>query len=340
MRGVDDPRPEPPPATPVSPARFASVPFGRPHYESYFLKACHPAGGLAVWIRYTVHKPPNEPPKGFTWFTLFDAAAGVLASKAGPATPDTPSGAYIRIGESLLSPHQALGAAASPHLDARWELRLDGDAPPVWHLPRWAYGAPLPRTKLLSPHPRISLSGLVRAGERTLELDGWPGTVGHNWGSEHARRTIWIHGTNFPGHEDSWLDLALARVNVGPFTTPWVANGELCLDGRRHRLGGIERVRSTEVEEQVESCRFSLRGDELRVSGEVGAARQNFVAWLYAQPEGGERQTINCSIADLRLDVAPPQAGTLTLELNGGAAYELQMEERYPAIPVQPFSDG
>jgi hypothetical protein len=293
-----------------------------------------------VWIRYTVHKPPNDPPRGFTWFTLFDAGAGVVASKAGPASPDSPPGAYMRIGESIFTPEGATGGAVSSQLEATWELRFDGEEPPVWHLPRWAYGAPVPRTKLLSPHPKVRVSGSVRAGERRLELEGWPGTVGHNWGSEHARRSIWIHGANFPGHEAAWLDLALGRVKLGPFTTPWIANGELCLEGRRHRLGGIERLRKTHVEESVESCRFSLAGEGIEISGRVGATKERFVSWLYAQPKGGERQTINCSIADLRLDVSRPGAGPVRLELTGGAAYELQMEERYPAIPVQPFPDG
>jgi hypothetical protein len=320
--------------------RFPSVPLGRAHYESFFLKACHPSGGLGVWIRYTVHKPPNSPARGFTWFTLFDAANGVLASKAGPTHPQTAPGAYVRLGQSVFTPDGAAGDAASSQLEAGWELRFDGDAPPVWHLPRWAYGSPLPRTKLLSPQPEVFVSGSVRAGERRLELDGWPGTVGHNWGSEHAHRSIWIHGTNFRGHADAWVDLALARVKLGPFITPWIANGELRLDGRRHRLGGIERVRSTAVEEVVESCHFRVGGDGIQVSGRVGAARENFVGWLYAKPKGGERQTINCSIADLRLDVTRRGAGAVALEAMGGGAYELQMEERYPEIPVQPFSDG
>jgi hypothetical protein len=340
MRGADDSSPESSAPSATSAARFPEIAVRRPHYESYFLKACHPGGGLAVWIRYTVHKPPNAPARGFTWFTLFDGTSGVVASKAGPARPDTPSGAYVRIGESVFAPGRALGTAASAQLDASWDLRIDGDEPPVWHLPRWAYGAPLPRTKLLSPHPQVLVSGTVEAGKTRLNLDAWPGTVGHNWGSEHAYRTIWIHGTGFREREDAWVDLALARVKVGPFITPWIANGELALDGRRHRLGGIERVRSTVVEERVESCRFSLRGDGLSVSGEVSAARHNFVGWLYAQPKGGERQTINSSIADLRLQVAQARGETTVLELGGGAAYELQMAERYRPIPVQPFPDG
>ena len=37
--------------------------------------------------------------------------------------------------------------------------------------------------------------------------------------------------------------------------------------------------------------------------------------------------------------VCGPSA-SLTLELERGAAYELQSEERHPEIPVQPFPDG
>jgi hypothetical protein len=123
-------------------------------------------------------------------------------------------------------------------------------------------------------------------------------------------------------------------------TTPWIANGELSLDGQRHRLGGIGRVRGTKVDEAVEQCRFVLPGDDVRLTGSVEAPRRNFVAWIYAQPKWGERQTINCSIADLRLEVTRPQRAPLNLELSRGAAYELQMEERHPEIPVQPFPDG
>ncbi|HTX32889.1 MAG TPA: hypothetical protein VMD09_16010 [Solirubrobacteraceae bacterium] len=324
----------------ASRARFPQVTGAAAHYESFFLKACHPDGGLAVWIRYTVHKRPDEPPKGFVWFTLFDAAHGVLASKAEATPPTAPPGTYIELGESVFAPGRAAGAARSSQLDASWELAFHGNASPVWHLPRWAYNAPLPKTKLLSPHPAVTFSGWVRAGERILKLDDWPGTVGHNWGSEHARRTIWIHGTGFAGHEDAWLELAFARVKLGPMTTPWIANGVLCLDGERHRLGGIPRLRSTKVAEAIEHTRFTVFGDGVEVTGRAGAPRPNFVGWIYAQPQGGERQTINSSIADLRLEVARPEVAPVTLQLAGGAGYELQLEERYEPIPVQPFADG
>jgi hypothetical protein len=234
-----------------------------------------------------------------------------------------------------------VGQATSEQLEASWALEFEGDEPPVWHLPRpWMYRAPLPRTKVLSPHPSVLVRGWIDVAERRIEAVGWPATIGHNWGTEHTRRTIWLHGANFADARDAWLDVAMARVGLGPLTTPWVATGELCLEGRRHRLGGLGRVRSTRVDETPEGCRFHIPGDGVVVDGMVGARRQDFVGWIYAQPSGEERQTVNCSIADVRVEVARPGRAPVTLSVNGGGAYELQMEERYPPIPVQPFPDG
>jgi hypothetical protein len=254
--------------------------------------------------------------------------------------PAAPPDGYIRIGDSSFAPGRAFGTAASAQLDASWDLEFEASEPPLWHLPRWAYNAPLPRTKLLSPHPEAVFSGRIRAGERSIEVRGWPGTIGHNWGSEHAQRAIWIHGDNFKDQEAAWLDLSLGRVRLGPLTTPWIANGALSLNGPRHRLGGLGRLRSTAVDEAVEHCRFTVRGDGIAIGGTVGAARRDFVGWIYEQPKGGERRTINCSIADLRLEIHRRQHEPLRLEVAGGAAYELQMEERHPEIPVQPSSEG
>ena len=59
---------------PVDPteARFPAVPAKAGHYESFYLKLCHPSEPLGAWIRYTVHKRPGEAAKGSLWFTLFE----------------------------------------------------------------------------------------------------------------------------------------------------------------------------------------------------------------------------------------------------------------------------
>lgn len=324
----------------IPPARFPRIPAAAGHYESFYVKACHPRGGLGAWIRYTVHKRPGEPAKGFLWFTLFDAESGVVAAKA-EGKPTVGERDLIRIGDARFGLGYLNGQAAAPLLEATWDLRFEGGEPPLFHLPQgWMYSAPIPRTKVLSPHPHVLVSGEIDAGGRLIALDGWLGMVGHNWGSEHAKRAIWLQGTGFAQHPDAWLDVAIARVALGPVTTPWLGGGALCLDGRRHRLLGLRHASATSIEETPERCRFRLAGDGVTVLGEVGAPRERFVSWIYAQPRGGEHQTVNCSIADMRLEVSRRGAPTVVLEASRRAAYELQMEERYPAIPVQPFEDG
>ena len=139
--------------------------------------------------------------------------------------------------------------------------------------------------------------------ERVVAVDGWPGMVGHNWGSEHAERWIWLHGTGFGGDEGAWLDVVLARLKIGPVTTPWSGFGGLCLDGEVHRLGGLSRTRSTRVDERPDRVDFSMTGPSVQVHGRVSAPPHQVVGWVYADPDGSEHHVAHCSIADLELDV-------------------------------------
>jgi hypothetical protein len=322
-------------------ARFPGVAREAGHYESFYVKACRPGGGLGVWIRHTVLKRPGEEPVGSVWFTLFDAAAGApVASKASGGELGSGPDHYIRVGDARFEPGRLTGRAASEPLDAAWDLALAGDDPPFHYLPRgWMYRARIPRTKALSPYPAARLDGWLQAGERRVEVDGWVGMVGHNWGSEHAERWIWMHGTSFDDDPEASLDVAIGRVRLGPVTLPWIANGRLRLGGREHRLGGPERVRSTQVSDRPDGCEFQLPGDGATVRGTVGAPRERFVGWRYASPDGHEHEVANCSVADMELTVARPGEPDVRLRCSEGAAYELGMRERDHGIALQPFGD-
>jgi hypothetical protein len=322
-------------------ARFPSLAPKAGHYESFYLKACHPSGGLGVWIRYTVHKRPGAEPLGSLWVTLFDAEGGrPYAVKATHPGPSAGGDDWLRVGDAAIGPGRAAGAAAGEGREASWELRFDTPERPLFHLPSdWMYGAPVPRTKLLSPAPAARFDGRLVAGGRELALEGWHGMVGHNWGSQHAERWIWLHGMSFEGAgQASWLDAAIGRVKLGPLTTPWIANGALSLDGERVQLGGPGK--KVEVTERPEACDFLLSGKGVRVRGSVGAPRERVVGWVYADPDGSEHNTLNCSIADMRLEVERDGGAPLRLSVSGAAAYELGMRERDHGIDLEPFPDG
>lgn len=324
--------------------RFDAVPLERGHYESFFVRAGHPAERLAIWIRYTIHKRPGARPRGSLWFTLFDPASGPPRAVKATLEPDelsTGSGRYIAIGDSRLEPGRLVGTAAAAGASAAWDLTFADGEPPFEHLPRaWMYRAPLPRTKVESLHPAARFNGKVTLDGRSVALDGWPGVIGHNWGREHAERWIWMYGSAFEGDSAAWFDAALGRVRVGPATLPWVANACLSIGGERHRLAGVAGVRGARVDERASECDFALRGAAVTVRGRAAAAPADMVGWVYADPDGGEHNTLNCSCASLELRVERSGAAPLTLRTACGGAYEIGMRERDHGVPIQPFTDG
>jgi hypothetical protein len=204
------------------------------------------------------------------------------------------------------------------------------------------YRAPLPRTKPVSLHPFARLSGTVTVDGRRLDLESWPGMVGHNWGASHAERWIWLHGMHFDDQDDeTWLDVVLGRIKVGPVLLPWVASGALSLRGVRHALGGVERLRGTEVAEHPNRATIAMDGgDGIALSVEVAAPLERFVGWTYADPDGTTHDVVNCSIADLDVTVRRPGTPDLRLRARGTAAYELGMRERDHGVELQPFPDA
>ncbi len=208
-------------------------------YESFYLRAVSPDEPVGVWFRYTVHKRPGQAPRGSLWCTVFDAKAGSpFMHKLTTEQLTSPADGWIEIGgDSRLGPGVAEGVCGP----ARWSLRFSSEEPELRHLKQaWLYKAPLPRTKLTSPLPGARASrGPSSFPTARCSIDGWRGMVGHNWGSEHAERWIWLHGVGFQEDPEAWLDVALGRVLVAGRLTPWMASGAISLNGRRTRLGGL-----------------------------------------------------------------------------------------------------
>jgi len=325
-------------------ARFPAVAAKAGHYESFYLKACRPGGGQGLWIRHTVHKRPDAEPNASIWFTLFDREAeGPRATKATvPASElSVPEGGWIRVADAEIGPGRARGAVGGDSLTASWDLSFSGDAEPCQYLPsERLYETRLPKTKFVAPFPDARFSGRIEIDGEAIELDGWPGMIGHNWGTEHAERWVWLEGTGFEGSPGTYFDTGAARIKLGPWTTPWIAAGMLTLEGEQHRLGGFGKVRSSEVSASAGECSFVLPGKDIVVRGRVAAPRKDFVGWVYADPDGPEHNTINCSVADLELTVERPAEPPLRLSLPGGGAYELGMRETDHGIPIQPYGDG
>ena len=94
----------------------------------------------------------------------------------------------------------------------------------------------------------------------------------------------------------AWLDVAIARVRLGRWLSPWIATGALRLDGVRHPLGGPGRWRATSVAETPEGCRFELPGDDglglrglgRRTGGSRAVALAQTPNWRTPRPRWGQ----------------------------------------------------
>jgi len=323
-------------------------------YESWFVSARDPASDRALWIRHTRHRPV-EGLKGSESAALWCTAAGrdlggppVVVKEVFGAFP---AGASAGAGGFR-------GQAVMDGQSARWDLAIAGDQAPLRPLrPAALYRAPLPRTKLEAVVPDGTVTGTLEVGGRAVAVDGWRGTAGHNWGSEHADTWVWLHAADFStgnlsagnlstgnlGAGDSgrvpeaWLELVLARIRVGPARSPWTAMGALGLGGDRIVLGGLGR--RPLVDARPDRLTASIGGPRVRLLLSVTTDDSDPVAVTYADPRGGTRTVRHAALAGVTLSLRRPGHPELTLSSRRGA-YEYGTAQPMPGIEPRPLPEG
>jgi len=330
--------------------RYIDTPAKAGLYESLYLTAHHPTEPQALWLRHTVLKRPGAKPRAALWCTWFGGGgvrAGKVSSAVAVSSPDRP----LQVGDhGWIGVDGVVGAIDLAELRAGWDLKFQDPEPPLHHLPRpWMYTAPFPRTKSVSAAPMVRLSGSLEVDGQAVDIDGWPCSIGHNWGAEHAERWIWVHADAGTDEGHVWLDVVLGRVRLGPVTTPWIANGAVSIAGRRHRLGGVLQqlpsvlpVRigaGTLVTEHDDGATVQLRGGDVAVDLQAHVHLADCVGWSYADPAGHTSEVVNCSVARTALRIQP-SAGGAALDVTAPvSAFEIGASRRALNVEIQPFPD-
>jgi hypothetical protein len=300
-------------------------------YESWFVSARDPASPRALWIRRTRHRPGPGPESVALWCTVVDRELGprpVVVKQVFRAFPP----------DAVAGPGQFQGQAAAAGQTVRWSLAIAGGTPPLRPLrPPALYRAPLPRTKLEVPVPDGLVTGLLEVDGHRVGVSGWRGTVGHNWGSEHADRWVWLHAADFGGAPEAWLELVLARIRVGPARSPWTAMGALGLGGERIPLGGLGR--RPRVDAAPGRLTAEVPAPGARVTLSVTTADDDAVAVPYADPRGGTRAVRHAALAAVELTVRRRGQAELTLA-TGRGAYEYGTAQGLPGVELQPLPEG
>lgn len=295
----------------VSTPRFVKA--RPPHYESFYMRAWDAAVPRSVWIRYTTSRSPGSETSGSLWVTAFEPDTVTAFRQDNVPATAGPGGRWIQLGSSSITedPDRTIriaGHASEGDLSATWGLAMRPTSDPWLHLaPELLYRAPIPKTKSTSPVVSAHVRGsvVVNGEERTYGS----AMLGHNWGSEHAHRWIWIHASDDAGNA---VDLVGGRLKVAGRVLPWRISGMVELDGVRRRIGGM--CARADVDATHERCVFEVSG----VKGEITAG--SGVDWIYDDPSGRTHQVHNSSISTLRLRVDGRDLGF------EAAAYELGVE--------------
>ena len=298
-------------------------------YESWFVSARDPAGPGALWIRHTMLRPVAGPASAALWCTMAGQGGEPVAVKeVFSAFPP----------EAAAGPGQFRGAATMAGQRARWDLAVAGGPPPLRPLrPAVLYRAPLPRTKLEVSVPDGLVTGLLEVGGQQIGVDRWRGTVGHNWGAEHADRWVWLHAAGFGTEPEAWLDLVLARIKVGPARSPWTAMGALGLAGELIALGGLGRRSTVSAGPgQLTAAVPAVKG---RLDLTVSTSDEDAVAVSYADPRGGTRLVRHAARATVQVRFRRPGHEELTLSGTCGA-YEYGTSQPVPGTTPRPLPEG
>jgi hypothetical protein len=319
---------------------------GPGHYEVHYLTLTDPASAIGVWIRYTLRAPLDGTAAECALWLLAMAPDGdrFARKETFPAAEleahDDPF--RLCLARADLTDRGAAGSVDGGAWELSWEPRLA----PYEFVHPFVRRAAIAQTELVLPHADLVVSGTVRLGERTLELDGARGGQAHLWGTRHAARWAWTHASDLHGADgvarpDTFVDAVSVYVErlgreIGPSTPvvgrfrgdDFAATDPVALVRARSRFG-------------LSTWQFEARDGKRRLAAEVDAPRGTLAGVTYHDPDGRPAYCYNSEVASIRLSVfdrtARGRFGWVlrdTLVAHGRAHFEYGQRASVPGVEL------
>ncbi len=254
-----------------------------PYYESRFIRANNPDRAQALWMRSTLLLPTAGAPVADVWVMVFDPdGAGNRALKQ-PHPIDQSDYRVRHVDrqdrrDDHRRPHRHAALSTGGDRSARWDLRITpGDEPPVKLLTDRGYKAKFPTAKTMVRHPLATFDGTVDLDDVHFRVDGWTGSVNHNWGRKHTPAYAFGQVCGFDGAPDSSLEIVTAHAAVGPISLPAATLFVLRHDGRELAVRSVLATRHTRGEYRPFSWSFGGRVDGVTLDGEISAEPRDVI---------------------------------------------------------------
>ncbi len=299
------------------------------HYESYFLRANHPSRPQAFWIRYTIFSPRNKPENaiGELWCVFFDGESGhhTAAKKEFPISLCSFSNTSfdVHIGGSTLKPGQLKGEIKHENAEISWDLEYRGKEKPLFDFPDAYYEKGFPKAKVLVGLPLAVFNGIITVNKKKVPVQSWIGSENHNWGSKHTDHYAWGQVAGFDNAPASFLELATARIKIGPLWTPFLTPVVFRHEGKEYRLNKLTTA-LRRASFSYFNWNFNAENEDISLQGTIRADKKDFVCLPYYNPPGGIKFCLNSKIASCRLVVKLHGVSrTHVLETTHRAAFEI-----------------
>jgi hypothetical protein len=310
--------------------------------DVWFQVRCDHLAPLAFWIRYTLFSPHHRPDDaiGELWAVFFDGETGNhIAVKREVPIGDCrfeTSGFSVTVGDASLGPGRLSGSAGSNGHDIAWDLSFEGSEPPLFLLPTRLYDTALPKAKSLVGLPQAVFHGTLQVDGRALDIDGWTGSQNHNWGAKHTDEYAWGQVAGFDTDASAFLEVATARLRIGPLWTPLMTLIVLRHQGKELRFNGLLRSIRARASRNGFVWTFASGDENNAIEGTIDAVPSDFVGLCYYNPPGGEKHCLNSKIAACELRVIDRRTGASeTLSTRKRAAFEILTDRRDHGIEIR-----
>jgi hypothetical protein len=308
------------------------------HYESFWLRANHPTRPLAFWIRYTLFCPKPRPDQaiGELWCIWSDGETKRLTAvkREVPISECVfPADRFeVTVADARLEHGSLDGCAETGGNRIEWDLHYGDGGAPLFHLPQALYDKPLPKAKSLVGLPLAVFNGQLRVNGEVMRIENWIGSQNHNWGSQHTDHYAYGQVAGFDNAPWSFLEIATARIRVGPLWLPWMTPLVLRHNGREHALNTLGRALRNKGSFNYFDWSFSGEDADVGIAGRIHAPREYFVGLRYYNPPGGPEMNnkccLNAKIAACELTFTDKHSGHVeTLRTRHRAAFEILSDD-------------
>jgi hypothetical protein len=310
-----------------------------PYYESRYIRANHAELPQALWLRETLLLPTAGEPVADVWVMVFDPEGQGNRALKEPYPIDAAAYEYdnwtARIGAASIDDRSAQGVVTGGNRSARWDLRITpGSDTEVRLLTERAYKARIPTAKTTVRHPLARFDGQVELDDARLVLDGWTGSVNHNWGTRHTPAYAFGQVCGFDDAPDSSLEIVTARAAVGPVLTPAATLFVFRHAGHEFAVRSILGSLQTHGRYRPFSWSFGARVGEQMIEGELVAEPADVIGLTYTDTDGGSKYCYNSAIATCRMQVAGKAFERRELLATRRAMFEILTDKRHDAVPL------